>query len=102
MKRLVLMLSVLSCVTACQSSAPAFQADRPVAERDTYQGVDGLVQYQRDQDQLRQQEKEQACMQAKVALQQARAAQTPPTQQQLATLTQQQTSACAGTRGQVH
>ena len=98
MHRIVIALVVMACISACQSGSPAYQADRAVADRDTYQGVDGLVQYQRDQEQLRQQEKEQACLQAKVALQQARSAQA--TQQQLETLTKQQSSACAGTRGQ--
>lgn len=93
----ILVSVVALLLTACQQSGPAYQADRDISDRDTYQGVDGLVQYQKDQDALRQREREAACLQSKIALQKASSEQHA---EQIASLEAQVKSQCAGTRSQ--
>ena len=69
MKYAFVVLAAVISLTGCNvTSPPAYQADRAPEDRDTYNGMEGMAQYQKDQSYLLNKELSDKCAEAKVDL----------------------------------
>ncbi|MBO1255381.1 hypothetical protein J3L16_06750 [Alteromonas sp. 5E99-2] len=69
MKPLFPFIILLLSLSACRATqAPPYQADREPENRDTYNGIKGLSQYQKDQVYLMEKELSEECEEAKIEL----------------------------------
>ena len=69
MKKLFSFVALLLCLSACSATqAPSYQADREPENRDTYIGIEGMGQYQKDQAYLMEKELSEECQNAKIEL----------------------------------
>ncbi len=69
MLKLTTVMVAMLLLTACNmTQAPAYQKDREPEQRDTYSGLEGLAQYQKDQAYLMDKELTEKCENAKIDL----------------------------------
>lgn len=69
MKTILFTIATILLLSSCKATqAPAYQEDRAPEDRDSYNGLTGLAQYQKDQSYLLNKELEDKCSAAKVDL----------------------------------